>query len=90
MVPSIYFGTVSNLCPYFQDNVEEWQKYFIEGLRQAIEKQCPYCVNKVPFEGYVIRKENANPLRLKLKSKAFLLEETHHLDTQEKDIESEN
>lgn len=87
MVPSIHFGTVSNLCPYYQDNVEEWQKYFIESLRQGIEKQCPYCVNKVPFEGYVVRKENANPLRLKLKSKSFLEFETKKLDAGEADTE---
>lgn len=90
LVPTVYFGNASGHVPFYQDTVEEWQESFIKHLRANIEVKCHYCTNDVPFEGYVVRKENANPLRLKIKSKNFLAYETKQLDAGEQDTEEGN
>ena len=90
LVPTVYFGNASGHVPFYQDTVEDWQESFIKHLRANIEVKCHYCTNDVPFEGYVVRKENANPLRLKIKSKSFLEFETKQLDAGEQDTEEGN
>lgn len=90
VVPTVYYGQASVRFPYFQDSIEDWRKNVIDTLRKAIERQCEYCTNNVPFEGYVVRKEGNKPLRLKIKSAAFLVRESKQLDEGEADIEESN
>lgn len=77
LVPVIerYYGYAADLYPdlVVDDN---WCENFIERLandeRFYMEKNSPDCVNKVPHEGIVIKKEDMIPHAVKLKTFAFL------------------
>lgn len=73
-------------------SLEKWQENFVIKLQDTFnEKDCFMCVNKVPEEGIVIRKEKLIGCEAyKLKSFRFLEKETKLLDKGESDIESEN
>lgn len=90
----VYRGTVQDLMHDVRHYIynEHWRDDFLEILRNefdgGIEKDCPYCNNKVPFEGYVIRKVNTMDFEAyKLKSFLFLKKETEQLDKGEENIE---
>jgi len=55
-----------------------------------MEKDCPFCVNKVPFEGYVVRKMCLDLEAYKVKANAFYERETKLLDKGEVDMEEAN
>lgn len=62
---------------------------FISELERAIEADCCVCLNKVPMEGVVIRRETRGLEAFKLKSEAFRLYESKELDSGEENIEDE-
>lgn len=68
---------------------EQWGRGFVSDLERVYnEKDCFMCVNKVPEEGIVIRKENLYACdSYKLKSFRFLEWETKQLDKGESDGE---
>ena len=70
----------------------DFQEAFVRELEARYnEKDCFMCMNKVPEEGIVVRKEDLfNCESYKLKSFRFLQLETKQLDKGESDIESEN
>lgn len=74
------------------DTVGDWQGLFLNTLIDEYnEKSCFMCINKVPEEGIVVRKEKLFSFEAyKLKSFAFLKRETDELDKGESDMESEN
>jgi len=90
VVKCYYLGSAAMRFAYHQDTMEEWRKGVIDELKKLIEKDCPYCHNKVPYEGVVLRIEKARPKRMKLKSTAFRLHESGQLDKGEVDIEENN
>jgi hypothetical protein len=91
---TFYWYGCLNEYLYFNNipNNDNWRKSFIKHLEEKYnEKDCYMCVNKLPEEGIVVRKENLfNYEAYKLKSFSFLLGETKNLDNNILDIESEN
>ena len=66
-----------------------WRESFLIAMsKEYLERQCKYCVNKVPAEGICVRIDGKQSyMTYKLKSKAFLLKETKDLDKGEINIE---
>jgi hypothetical protein len=72
-----------------EEGLKVWQETFINKLKETyLEKECEYCLNKVPSEGIVLRREVNDIDVYKLKSFKFLEFETKELDTGTVDIES--
>jgi hypothetical protein len=95
LVPSykFYTGKAGDLYPDLDViDKDEWRETFVKNLeRDFNEKDCFMCVNKVPEEGIVLRKEDLFSCdSFKLKSFAFLEYETKELDKGVIDLESEN
>ena len=93
-VKKIAFGNLSDICYRnlgmntqfsFEDNI------FLDRLQSLyLEKDCKYCLNKVPAEGICIRIDGKETFStFKLKSKRFLEKETKELDTNTINIEDE-
>ncbi len=70
---------------------ENWNINFVQRLQeQFLEMDCPYCKNKVPREGVVLRIEGLYINPFKLKSKRFILKESELKEKEEfVDIEDE-
>lgn len=74
-VPELYYGPVN---------------FTLEQLKEKyLEKDCQYCTNKVPAEGFCFRNESVDKKAYKCKSFTFLQKESKQLDTGEVDIESQ-
>jgi hypothetical protein len=74
-VPEYYYGPVN---------------FTLEQLKEKyLEKDCEFCVNKVPSEGICFRNESKNKIAFKLKSFRFLKRETEELDAGIIDLESQ-
>jgi hypothetical protein len=86
----IYYGKAKDLYPEL-DTTSHWHENFIKNLeRDYNDKDCYMCVNKVPEEGIVVRKQNPFEYEaFKLKSFKFLEKETKDLDSGVMDIETE-
>lgn len=94
----LYYGTVKDLydklnygIKYGVDFEGEWRDNFLELLMiKYTEKNCYMCINKVPEEGIIIRKQSLYDYNaFKLKSFRFFELESKQLDDKEVDIESE-
>ena len=85
-----YYGKAKDLYPDL-DVANHWNENFIESLaadeRFYMEKNSPDCVNKVPHEGLVIKKDDMIARAWKLKCFAFLNKEQAELDKGEENIE---
>ena len=84
-VKELFFGTI-------REFVDDWgEETFLDWLSTTyLEKDCKYCVNKVPAEGICVRIDGRdNYSTYKLKSKRFLERETKELDSGEANIEEE-
>lgn len=85
-----YYGKAKDLYPDL-DVSNHWNENFIETLandeRFYMEKNSPDCVNKVPHEGLVIKKDDMIARAWKLKCFAFLNKEQKELDAGEENIE---
>ncbi len=103
-VTEVYYGKAGSLFgfkmpdandfndDFNEDNIlEEWREDFLENMKSFgyMEQDDPYCKNKVPFEGYVVRKETDKIEVYKVKSTAFLEHETKTLDAGDVNIEDE-
>lgn len=71
-------------------NIDEWRANFLLHLEKLHNnKDCYMCINRVPEEGIVVRKQNTFTYEAyKLKSSRFLEHETKELDKEIIDIES--
>lgn len=90
--PHLYFyGKAKDLFNDI-DTSEHWNENFVKRLEEVFnDKNCFMCVNEVPEEGIVVRKESLLSCdSYKLKSFRFLEWESKELDKGESDIESEN
>ena len=89
--PLLYHGTLAELYPEIS-TTEHWHENVLEALkvekRFLMEQMEPMCINKVPREGFVIRKAN-DPIKeaWKLKTNKFFLREASQIDAGEVDIE---
>lgn len=79
-VSELYYGRIKDYMfnsKYFGENAR-----FLDILKKDfLEKQCTYCVNKVPAEGICVRNESGNKIAYKLKSNLFLEKESKDLDS---------
>jgi hypothetical protein len=68
---------------------EKWNEYFFDTLSfQYLEKDCKWCINKLPAEGIVVRIDGKETFSAyKLKSKRFLEKESKQLDEEAKNNE---
>ena len=89
--PLMYHGTLAELYPEIP-TTEHWHENVLEALKVEkkflMEQLEPMCINKVPREGFVVRKAN-DPIKraFKLKSTAFHIREAAQVDNGEVDIE---
>ena len=89
--PLLYHGTLAELYPEIS-TTEHWHENVLEALkvekRFLMEELEPMCINKVPVEGFVVRKAN-DPVKeaWKLKCFRFLEKERAAIDAGEVDIE---
>lgn len=91
----LYYGTIREwLRSYFLNTSfipDNWKEIMLEGMiGKYNDKDCYMCVNKVPEEGVVLRRQNLFEYEAyKLKSFRFLEYETKELDKGNIDIETE-
>jgi len=85
-----YYGYAKDLYPQIPPNTPDWHDRFLEQLEKDYnEKDCFMCINKVPEEGVVIRKESMFNFEVyKLKSQRFLYAESKALDKGEVKFEN--
>jgi tRNA-binding EMAP/Myf-like protein len=83
-VPQLFYG---NQHDWYEQHKSLGDGILDELKLQYLEKDCTYCVNKVPAEGICIRNESGNKIAYKLKSKRFLAKESKELDSGEEVVE---
>lgn len=89
--PLMYNGTLAELYPEIS-TTEHWHENVLEALKVEkkflMEQMEPMCINKVPREGFVVRKAN-DPIKraFKLKTTKFFEREAKQIDAGEVDIE---
>ena len=89
--PLMYHGTLAELYPEIS-TTDHWHENVLEALKVEkkflMEQMEPMCINKVPREGFVIRKAN-DPIKeaWKLKTTAFRMREAKQIDVGEVDME---
>lgn len=90
-----YHGTLKYLYPDLS-LTEHWHENLLERMRNDtkhfhMEKNCPLCKNKVPFEGIVLRIDDDDKAEaFKLKSYKFIEREKKAIDNGEVDMEMAN
>jgi hypothetical protein len=88
-VPEYYYGYAKDLFPEVSVT-EHWNENFLAKLTETyLEKDCEICVNKVPGEGVVVRREDLEVDVYKHKSFRFKQYESEQLDLGEVDIETQ-
>jgi len=90
-VPEFFYGKADTYNSTYEEDIDVWRNEFLNSLKNdeqfLMEQNDPYCKNKVPFEGVVIRKESLDLEVYKLKCDAFFIHETKELDSNEESIE---
>lgn len=90
-VNELYYGYAKDLYTDIPVDAEDYGQQFIDHLaddkRFYMEMNSPDCVNKVPHEGVVIKKEDMQSRAWKLKCFAFLDQEQKDLDKGLENIE---
>jgi hypothetical protein len=88
-VPEYYYGYAKDLFPEISVT-EHWKENFLTKLTDTyLEKDCDMCVNKVPAEGIVLRREVSDIDVYKHKSFRFKEYESKELDSGEVDMETQ-
>ncbi|MDR0560113.1 MAG: hypothetical protein LBG92_08070 [Prevotellaceae bacterium] len=92
-VHELYYGKAKDIYPDL-DTTQHWHEELVQRLRTdksfGMEEFDNECINKVPFEGIVIRKERLGIESYKLKCFKFYEYETDLLDKGETNIEDAN
>ena len=89
--PLMFYGTLAELYPEISTE-EHWHENVLEALKNEkkflMEEMEPMCINKVPREGFVIRKAH-DPIKeaWKLKTVKFSFREASQMDAGEVDME---
>lgn len=86
-VKKLYYGTAGDFVSGTWETDKEFQGLFFQQLQLFVESMgnCTYCVNPVPAEGVVVRKDGGKAY--KLKASAFLAKESSDFDKGETNIE---
>ena len=83
-VKELYYDTTPPLLRFENrlQSLDDWgQRWFNQLVSYYLEKDCKHCINKVKAEGIVVRRDGLETYSAyKLKSKAFLLQESKELD----------
>ena len=93
-VPVVYKGTLRNwvngaVSLENEADIDQIRESIFEAMKKRyLEKNCPYCVNKMPAEGVCVRKERPYDV-YKLKSDAFKLLENKNQEDGVTDTEEE-
>lgn len=89
-VPEIYYGYAKDLISLDTEN--HWQENFLQYLRDTYvyDQDSIFCINKLPEEGIVLRKEGYQIEAYKLKNFKFLNFESTQKDKGTEDIEEQN
>lgn len=88
-VPEYYYGYAKDLFPEISVT-EHWNEDFLSKLTEVyLEKDCEVCVNEVPGEGIVVRREDLEVDAYKHKSFRFKEWESKQLDSGEVDLETQ-
>ena len=86
-VPELFYGQAKEFSDERMTE-ENWRDKFLQTLQEKfLDKQCYICLNSVPEEGIVLRKDQLDLEVYKLKSPKFLQKETKDLDKGEENIE---
>jgi hypothetical protein len=91
-VPEIYYGRLKDYIPVDgRFRLDTYQAEVLSTLEEKfLEGDCKFCMNNVPAEGIVLRKEKAFDFEaFKLKSFRFLEKESKDLDNNVVDIETQ-
>lgn len=87
-VPEFYYGLAKDLFPEIP-LTEHWNKEFVNKLSEKyLEKDCDLCINNVPAEGIVVRRDVFDIDVYKHKSFKFWERETKEIDSGEVDMET--
>lgn len=93
--PEIYYGKADDYNTQFQidpteEDLNRWRQKLLSDLQSiyVYDQDSQFCVNKVPEEGIVVRKEGLYLEAFKLKSFRFLKQESDDLDKEIVDIET--
>lgn len=99
-VEEFYFGRAEDLYKWkgtgadnYEGLLEQWRAGFTDFLQTAfnMEQDCKECNNKVPAEGFVLRKDGLSTFSaFKMKAKKFLKHETDDLDKGVVSLEEQN
>lgn len=85
-VKELYFGKLGVLYSDLAFTRDQYEHMILNDLSyQYLERDCKHCINKVPAEGIVVRRDGLDHFAAyKLKSKRFLERETKQLDEEAK------
>ena len=90
-VIQLYYGKADSLYKKDENLEDDWSSWFMEKMANDknffMEELSPDCINKVPHEGIVIKKETGRSEAWKLKCFKFLNKEQKELDKGESNIE---
>jgi hypothetical protein len=88
-VKELYFGKAGNLVSTIDASTDQWKNDLFNQLSACyLEKNCTWCVNKVPAEGICVRRDGLESYStFKLKAKRFLERESKMLDLEQENIE---
>ena len=90
-VIQLYYGKADSLYKKDENLGDDWSSWFMEKMANDknffMEELSPDCINKVPHEGIVIKKETGRSEAWKLKCFKFLNKEQKELDKGESNIE---
>lgn len=92
VVPLLYSGTARSLVNHKLDmDMRNWREDLFNHIKDTwvYDQDSTMCINKVPEEGVVVRKEGLYPEAFKLKSFRFLEFESKSLDKGEVNMEDD-
>lgn len=94
-VPTIFYGSLKTFlvekCGVAPENSRDFRDLFFNTLTEkyVYDQDNQFCINKVPEEGIVVRKEGLYISNFKYKSFRFLDKESRFLDSGEQDLETQ-
>lgn len=72
----------------FHGRAKDFSEDIFKSISSIIETNCILCNNKVPMEGYVVRRETRGVEAFKVKSELFRIRESKELDNEVENIET--
>lgn len=86
----IYYGEARHFVPNLKESEDFGEQFLQHCIDKFTEKDCQFCVNKVPEEGIVVRIDSGEEYKaFKLKSQRFILGESKAQDNGETNMEDD-